>query len=91
MNQKPMNFLQSFYIRDFNEILITSLCSTFILQTQSDVIEVCMSCLAFMTLKNACQAAQLVAAGGIPTVIDFMNQNSEDVLILVSSFPMHFT
>jgi hypothetical protein len=52
---------------------------------------VCMSCLAFMTLKNACQAAQLVAAGGIPTVIDFMNQNSEDVLILVSSFTtMHY-
>lgn len=53
-------------------------------QSHEDVVQVGLSCLAFMTLRNACETAQFLIANGVTVLSEIMNFGSNNIQILVS-------
>jgi len=51
-------------------------------QAFDDLIETGCSCLAFMTLRNACHVYQLIAAEGIPLLFQIMGSYSHNIQVM---------
>lgn len=54
-------------------------------QKETDIVDVAVSCMAFMTLKNACQCSQFINKNGLPLLMNTMRDFNKDITILVSN------